>query len=269
MPADNRLKNENEQRSSHAGAVVELRLARESFPAISVSSNNTPRAATISQRQSFYWPSISTAWRWASCCGVGGHASTTADGSGTPRAVKRASGSGEVRLSSGARFTTKRRWPGRCRAGRFAHRFVEGQQARGVALLREEVGERGGEGARVVGLRHAGFAGEAHRAAVVHEQVGAQVRLVLEFLDKIAVGAAHEFPIEPARIIARRVRPVLAELDREAVIRRAMQPVSKPLDHRPRPQLQIADAHQRRRVEEAGGFGCGAHSSASRRSSAL
>ena len=61
----------------------------------------------------------------------------------------------------------------------FADRFIEGQQAHGVALLREKVGERRGEGAGVVGLGVAARA-EGHRAAVIDEQVAAQVRLVLE-----------------------------------------------------------------------------------------
>ena len=134
----------------------------------------------------------------------------------------------------------------------FAHRAVEGQQPDGVALLGQKLAERRGQRARIVGLGVAARA-EAHRPAQVHEQVAAQVGLVLESLDEVAVGAPGELPVEIARIVARRVGPVLGELDREAVIRAAVQPVPEPLDHRARPQLEIADRHERRGVEQARG----------------
>mgnify|MGYP006993420739 CR=1 FL=1 len=52
----------------------------------------------------------------------------------------------------------------------------------------------------------------AHRAALVQNQVDAQVGLVLELLDVIAVGAGEQPPVEVAGIVAGRVRPVVDEV---------------------------------------------------------
>ena len=67
---------------------------------------------------------------------------------------------------------------------------LEREQADGVALRRQEIGDRGRRGPGVVALavRHRRRA-VTHRPARVDHEVAAEVRLVLEPLDVIAVGA--------------------------------------------------------------------------------
>ena len=60
--ANDRFKGGLEQWCDHVCAGVETADVRESFPAKSVSSNKSPRTATMSQRQSFWRFSISVAW---------------------------------------------------------------------------------------------------------------------------------------------------------------------------------------------------------------
>ena len=58
--------------------------------------------------------------------------------------------------------------------------------------------------------------------------MAAQVGLVLEAFEVVAVGAGEQPPVEIPRIVAGRVLAILAELDREAVIRAAVQPLKNP-----------------------------------------
>ena len=71
-----------------------------------------------------------------------------------------------------------------------------------VALQRQKIRERRGERAGVLGLGVAERA-VAHRAAEIDQQMAAQVRLVLEPLDVVAVGAGVQPPVEIPRIVAR------------------------------------------------------------------
>src|SRR4051812_36395380 len=89
-----------------------------------------------------------------------------------------------------------------------------------------------------------------HRLALVDDELAAQIRFVLEFLDEVAVRAPEDFPIEITQIVTGRVLPVLGKLDREAVIRTTMNPVPKTFDDRARPQFETADGHQRLRLDE-------------------
>ena len=122
---------------------------------------------------------------------------------------------------------------------------VEREQADGVALRGQEVGERRGERAGVVALGVLGRA-VAHRAAHVDDEVAAQVRFVLEPLDVVAIGAGEEPPVEIARVVAGRVRAVLAELDGEAVVRTAMDAGVETFDDDAGAQLQVLDPHHGR-----------------------
>src|SRR5690606_2836814 len=86
----------------------------------------------------------------------------------------------------------------------------------GVALLQDEVGEAGGEAARVVHLGDLAGA-EVHRGGAVEEEVGDEVGVLLVLLDVILVGAAEDLPVEVAGVVAGGVFAVLGELDGEAV----------------------------------------------------
>ena len=76
------------------------------------------------------------------------------------------------------------------------------EQADRVALGRQEVGDRGRRGPGVLALAVRSRA-IAHRPAGVEHQVAAEVGLVLEPLDVIAVGAGEQPPVEVARVVAR------------------------------------------------------------------
>jgi hypothetical protein len=79
--------------------------------------------------------------------------------------------------------------------------------------------------------------------------VAEQVRLVFVLLEIELVGAAEDFPIEMAQIVARRVFAVLGELDRKAMQRAAMQAGDVALDDVPGSQPQAAELSQQPGVE--------------------
>ena len=97
------------------------------------------------------------------------------------------------------------------------------QESGGVALVDDEVAERGGETLGVV-EPGAVLARESHRAAAVEHDVAAQVGLGLEFLEVIAVGACEDAPVEPPDVVAGDVVAVLGELDAGASVRAAVVP---------------------------------------------
>ena len=100
---------------------------------------------------------------------------------------------------------------------------VERDQAHAVLLMQHQVGQRRGRALGVFQLRHRRrVALVAHALAGVQQQVADQVRLFLELLQVVLVGAAEDLPIEIAEVVAGRVLAVLGELDREAVERAAM-----------------------------------------------
>ena len=126
---------------------------------------------------------------------------------------------------------------------------LESDQPDRVALEREEVGDGGRRGAGVLTL--AVIEGAiVHRPAGVQHDVAAQVRLVLEPLDVVAVGAGEEPPVEIAGVVPRRVLAVLAELDREAMVGAAVGALDETLDGCPGTELEALDAHQGTRVDE-------------------
>ncbi len=79
-----------------------------------------------------------------------------------------------------------------------------------------------------------------------------QVRLLLVFLDVMAVGLAERTPVDVADLVSRAVLAVLGELDREALERALVQARHQPFHHQARDQLQPSETGQCGRVEAAG-----------------
>ena len=80
---------------------------------------------------------------------------------------------------------------------------VERRQADGVPLLREEPRQRRGERAGIVAFFHAGVvAAKLHRPREIDQERAAQISLVLEFLDELAVGSRHHLPVEEPDVVA-------------------------------------------------------------------
>jgi hypothetical protein len=136
----------------------------------------------------------------------------------------------------------------------FADLVIEGDETDGIALLMEEVGEGGGEGGGVAGLVVVEGA-VLHGAGTVEEQVAAEVGLVLELLDVMAVGPGEDPPVEMARVIAGGVLPILGEFDGEAVIGAAMESGPESLDHGAGAEFEAADGHERLGMDEGGASG--------------
>ena len=129
-----------------------------------------------------------------------------------------------------------------------SHFRVEQHQAHGVVLVEHQVRQGGGEVAGVAEL--AQFAAlERHRLGAIDEDVGAEVRLVLEELDVVLVGAGEDLPVDGAGIVAGRVGAVVEVLDGEAVVGAAVAARQEPLDDLARHQLHVADAGEAFGVE--------------------
>ena len=107
--------------------------------------------------------------------------------------------------------------------------------------------ERRSERARVVGLRVAART-ERHRAAAIHEQAAAQIRLVLEFLDVIPTGLAECAPVNVPNLVARIILSMLDKLDAGTLPRTAVTAHDRAFHQLPRNQLQTAKLHQLQRI---------------------
>ena len=81
--------------------------------------------------------------------------------------------------------------------------------------------------------------------------MAAQVRLVFEFLDVEPVAAGVDPPVDVAGIVPEGVLAILRELDGEAVIGTAVNPLPESLDDRLGAQLHRLDLHQGRRIDQA------------------
>lgn len=109
-------------------------------------------------------------------------------------------------------------------------------EAEGVALAHEEFAEGGGgvagEG-ELVGVADAAltFDGEEHGAAVVDDELAAEVGLLLEAFDEQLVGAGVELPVDVASGLAEGVLPMLGEFYGEAVKRTSVQAGDKSFDY--------------------------------------
>ncbi len=112
--------------------------------------------------------------------------------------------------------------------------ILEQEHADRIALHGQEIGDGRRRGARVIAL--AVRSGSiAHRPAGVDHEIAAEVGLVLEPFHIIAIRAGKEPPVEIARVVARAVLAVFAELDREPVVGAAVNALDEPLDGDPRP----------------------------------
>ena len=88
-----------------------------------------------------------------------------------------------------------------------------------VALIDEQVSERGGDFPRVLDFRLC-LSAECHRARRIDHEVSSEVGVGFELLDVVAIRAGVGFPIEAAGIIASDVFPVFGELHRRATVGR-------------------------------------------------
>jgi hypothetical protein len=93
-----------------------------------------------------------------------------------------------------------------------------------------------------------------HGGAYVEHEHGARVRLFLELLDHPAIGTTGDPPVEIAQVVARHVRPVLGELDTEALPRRPMHTGHEAVDHPAGDELQVAKGCQDGGVELIGAW---------------
>src|SRR5438105_13966481 len=89
---------------------------------------------------------------------------------------------------------------------------VERNQADRVALQRQKIGDRR-RGSSCVARLVVAHGTKAHGAAQIDEQPGAEIRLVLEPLEIIAIAAGKQLPIEIAKIVAGGVLAIFGELD--------------------------------------------------------
>ena len=106
-------------------------------------------------------------------------------------------------------------------------------------------------GARVLPDAHL-RAAPRHRAADVEHDARAEVRLLLVLAHDPAIGARGDLPVDVAKVVARLIRPVLGELDREALARRPVKSGHEAVDN---PTSDDLDAPQRSEagwVEEVG-----------------
>src|SRR5437773_4604437 len=112
----------------------------------------------------------------------------------------------------------------------FADSLVEGQQPDRVALQVEKVSQCRGKRVGVLSLG-IGERTVGHRTAVIDQQVAAQIRLILEFLDEVTVGAGVEPPVQVTGIVAGGVLSILGKLDGETVVGAAVQAVPRSEEH--------------------------------------
>ena len=129
------------------------------------------------------------------------------------------------------------------------HRGVVGDEADGVLLSDEQVGDRGGEMTGVVKLGESvrrGLAAVGHRARDVEDDRRAQVGLVDVLLDVEALTARDQLPVEVAQVVAGHVLAVLGELDARALAGAAVLARNEAVDGAVRQELQVSDRLQRR-----------------------
>ena len=80
-----------------------------------------------------------------------------------------------------------------------------------------------------------------HRAAAIEQKGAVQVRLFIVFFNVRTIGASEHAPVEPAGIVARDVKPVLAKLDARSLHRAAVQAHGCALDDISRRYLKLVE----------------------------
>ncbi len=116
---------------------------------------------------------------------------------------------------------------------------VEGDEAYGVLLAHEQVGEGGGELAGVVEFEDALASPVVHAAAGIEDDGGAEIGLLVVLADVKAVAAAEDLPVEAADFITLNVGAVLAEFDAETLVRRGVVAGGEAFDNGAREELQL------------------------------
>ena len=127
---------------------------------------------------------------------------------------------------------------------------VEGAEADPVALVVDQVGQAGGDDARVVELGDAAAA-VVHRLRHVEQHREVHVGLGFVFLDVVAVGPRPQPPVHPPDVVAGHVAAMLGEIDRGAEVRRLVQAVDEAVGDHARHELQVPDAREHRGIHEA------------------
>jgi len=135
---------------------------------------------------------------------------------------------------------------------------VENGQRHRVALLEHEVSETGGKGFGVVQLCQLARA-VVHGLAAIDQQVSDEVSVLLVLLDVVAVTAPKHLPVKMARVVARRVFPVLGELDGKSAQGRTMLPHAVAFDDAPRDETEVFRSGDRGGIEEIGMSGGDGH----------
>ncbi len=156
----------------------------------------------------------------------------------------------------------------RTRRDVFADLRVEGHQPDAVLLLKHQIRETGSQPGSVFVFARAAVFGPAvlHRSAEIEQQRGSEIRLLLVLADVKAIASTENAPVDVPDFVARDVLPVLLEFDAEPLVRRAVQPRAKALDHLPREELEIADLLQISRREKIGDVSHGPQAEAGQRS---
>jgi len=113
------------------------------------------------------------------------------------------------------------------RAQELPNLVVEGDQPDAVLLMENQVAERRGGQAGIIVLGD-GVRAVMHRFADIEHQPTDEVRLLLVLLEEESTGAAVDFPVHVANVVARDIFAVLRELDRKAVVRALCSPDKYP-----------------------------------------
>src|SRR5262249_46787638 len=106
---------------------------------------------------------------------------------------------------------------------------------------------------------------EAHRGGPVEQDVETQVLLVHEQLQVEAVEAPVDVPVDVANVVADPVRPVVGELDADALARALPLALHAPAERRPRDEAQALELREKiRRQQILPGANGGRHAVTSR-----
>jgi hypothetical protein len=113
--------------------------------------------------------------------------------------------------------------------------IIEAHQADGIALTQEDIRERERERAGITVLcgsfgERIGMMWVVHGGGGIEEEISAEIGLILELLDVVAVAFRQEPPIEMAEIIARRIFFMLGEFDALSAMGALMKTCEQALD---------------------------------------
>ena len=133
------------------------------------------------------------------------------------------------------------------------HLLVEGNAAHGVLLAQQQVGQAAGDRGAVLELVHRPAA-VAHAAGDVDQHGAAEVGVLFELLDVVAVLLGPQLPVDVPGVVAEGVLAVLAKLDRLAEVGTAMHAGEETLDDVAGPHFQPRDPLDRVRMQKSSGI---------------